>query len=73
MVNNMKALKRRLLAKTITYRTLSFLSNVVIIGAVTGSWGLASGVAIILMAVNAFVYAWHEHMWNGVKWGYLKK
>jgi uncharacterized membrane protein len=65
----MTALKRRLLAKTVTYKVASLLSGILILGIATGSWAFASGIALTLLVVNTLLYLWHEHIWNGIDWG----
>ena len=65
----MASLKRRFVVKALTYRTITLFSGIVIIGFVTGSWKLASGIAIIVTAVNTCLYILHEHIWNSIMWG----
>ena len=65
-------LKRRVFAKTITYKLASYLSGVAIIGGITGNWGLATGVSLVLLGVNTGLYILHEVIWNGIEWGKTK-
>ena len=65
----MKSLKRRLFAKTCTYKLATYLSSVAVFGFATGSLGLAAGAATILLACNTIIYVAHEAAWNRVKWG----
>jgi uncharacterized membrane protein len=65
----MMSLKRRLLAKTFTYKGLTFVSSFVAFGITTGSVVLATGAATGLIIVNTLIYLAHEAAWNKVSWG----
>ena len=60
---------KRTLAKTITWRITGSTSTFTIAYLVTGSFGLSSGIAVIQMIVNTFLYYAHDYAWNHVKWG----
>jgi uncharacterized membrane protein len=65
----MASLKRRFVVKALTYRTMTLISGIIIIGLVTGSWALASGIAVVVAIVNTILYAIHEYFWNKTEWG----
>ena len=60
---------RRTLAKTITWRITGSTSTFTIAYLMTGSVSLSSGIAIVQMIVNTFLYYAHDSAWNRVKWG----
>jgi uncharacterized membrane protein len=60
---------RRTLAKTITWRITGSTSTFIIAYLMTGSVGLSSGIAVVQMIVNTFLYYVHDSAWNQVKWG----
>jgi uncharacterized membrane protein len=60
---------RRTLAKTITWRITGSTSTFTITYLITGSVGLSSGIAVVQMIVNTFLYYAHDSVWNRVKWG----
>ena len=62
---------RRILAKTITWRITGSTSTFIIAYLMTGSVGLSSGIAIVQMIVNTFLYYAHDSAWNQIKWGRL--
>ncbi len=68
----MISLKRRLLAKTLTYKIASLASGVLIIGITTDSWAFAGGLASVLLAVNTTLYLLHEWLWNKTAWGKIE-
>lgn len=54
----------RPLAKTLSFLVLHLLVGFSVAYAFTGSIALASGIALIEPAVNAFVFFFHERIWN---------
>lgn len=60
---------RRTLAKTITWRITGSTSTFTIAYLMTGNVGLSSGIAVVQMIVNTFLYYAHDSAWNHVKWG----
>jgi uncharacterized membrane protein len=59
----------RTLLKTLTWRVTGSTSTFTIAYLVTGSFGVSSGIAVIQMVVNTFLYYAHERIWNKIKWG----
>ncbi len=59
----------RSLIKTISWRIAGSTSTFTIAFLVTGSFGISSGIAVIQMIVNTFLYWIHERMWNRIEWG----
>lgn len=62
-------LNKRLLTKTLTYKMLTFISTVILFGAVTGSAAAAAGLSGTLLAVNTLIYYGHEWLWQKTDWG----
>lgn len=62
-------LARRTLAKTITWRITGSTSTFIIAYLMTGSFGLSSGIAIVQMIINTFLYYAHDSAWNRIRWG----
>jgi uncharacterized membrane protein len=59
----------RSLAKTVSWRVTGSASTFTIAYLVTGSAGISSGIAVIQMIVNTFLYWFHERVWNKINWG----
>jgi uncharacterized membrane protein len=59
---------KRTLLKTITWRITGSASTFTIAYMLTGSVGLSSGIAIVQMIVNTFLYWFHEKLWNKNDW-----
>ena len=60
---------KRSLAKTISWRITGSASTFTIAYLVTGSAGISTGIAVIQMIVNTFLYWFHERVWNKINWG----
>ena len=60
---------KRSIAKTISWRIAGSTSTFTIAYLVTGSAGISSGIAVIQMIVNTFLYWFHERAWNKITWG----
>jgi uncharacterized membrane protein len=60
--------QKRTLLKTITWRIAGSTSTFTIAYLLTGSVGLSSGIAVVQMFVNTFLYWLHESAWNRIKW-----
>lgn len=60
---------KRSLLKTLTWRITGSTSTFTIAFLVTGNIGMSSGIAIIQMVINTFLYWFHERAWNRIKWG----
>jgi uncharacterized membrane protein len=59
----------RSLVKTLTWRIAGSTSTFTIAYLITGSIGLSSGIAVVQMIVNTFLYWAHERIWNRIIWG----
>ena len=59
----------RTLLKTLTWRVTGSTSTFTIAYLVTRSFGVSSGIAVIQMVVNTFLYYAHERVWNKISWG----
>lgn len=60
---------KRTLLKTLTWRLTGSTSTFTIAYILTGSLGISSGIAVVQMIVNTFLYWFHESAWNKTKWG----
>jgi uncharacterized membrane protein len=63
----------RSLIKTITFRVLIIIADVVIVYALTHRFDLVITIVILRNAVAMFLYYFHERFWNAVNWGRMKK
>jgi uncharacterized membrane protein len=55
---------KRALLKTLTWRIAGSTSTFTIAYLMTGSIGLSSGIAVVQMFVNTFLYWVHESIWD---------
>ncbi|MCV0439779.1 MAG: DUF2061 domain-containing protein [Hydrogenophaga sp.] len=69
----MRSLRRRLLAKTATYKTATAATSTLILGGFTGSFAVAGGLAIAITIINTLIYLGHEAAWNKVTWGRISE
>lgn len=60
---------KRSLVKTISWRVTGTGATFCISYLVSGSFGLASTIAVIQLSANAVLYFAHERLWNKIKWG----
>ncbi len=61
--------KKRTLTKTITYRILIIITDIIVLYLLTGSTDLTLTFVIASNAVTAVQYYFHERVWNGISWG----
>ena len=60
---------KRSITKSVTFRILVIVSDMIIITAVTHSYGVALGVTIATNVGSTILYYLHERVWAKVKWG----
>lgn len=60
---------KRSLAKTVSWRITGSTSTFAISYALSGSFAMASSIALTQMAVATVLYYIHERVWDSVKWG----
>lgn len=60
---------KRSIAKTISWRLTGTGATFGISYLVSGSFGLASTIAVIQLTANTILYFAHERIWNTIKWG----
>ena len=60
---------RRSIAKAVSWRVTGTIDTFVISWIITGSLGLASGIAVTEVITKIILYWLHERAWNKVKWG----
>lgn len=65
----MKPMFRRVLAKTLTYKLLTFLTGIGVFGYASGDYKLAAGASVILVVLNTGIYVLHELVWSKTRWG----
>jgi uncharacterized membrane protein len=61
--------RKRTLAKTVSYRILIILSDIVVLFLLTKSYDLTLAFVIASNAVTAVEYYFHERLWSGIAWG----
>ncbi len=61
----------RTLAKTLTYRTSTFLFTYLLTFALTGAKGTSTAIAILSLTLGAVTFIIHERLWTKVRWGNL--
>jgi len=60
---------KRSITKSITFRVLVIISDMVIITAVTHSYGVAFGVTVATNVGSTILYYLHERVWAKIRWG----
>lgn len=63
----------RSVAKSITFRILVILSDIIIVYAVTHRYDLVIAVVLVRNLFSTVLYFFHERIWNSVHWGKAKK
>ncbi len=63
--------KTRTLAKTVTYRLVTFVLTFVITFLLTGQEQMSAGLAVMSLTFGALTFIIHERLWTRVKWGNL--
>lgn len=61
--------RRRTLVKAIVWQGLGLVMMLLVGWLVTGSIGLAGGLALANMALGFLCYVLHERIWAGIRWG----
>ena len=61
--------KSRSLTKTITWRVTGSGATFLIAFLISGTWQLASTIAVIQLVSNTALYYVHERVWARIKWG----
>lgn len=61
--------RRRTLAKAVVWQALGLVMMMLVGWVVTGSVGLAGGLAVTNMALGFLCYVLHERMWAKISWG----
>lgn len=59
----------RSIAKAVSWRVTGTADTFVISWIITGSVGLAGGIAVTEVVTKIVLYWLHERVWNRVKWG----
>lgn len=59
----------RSLAKTISWRITGSGATFTIGYIISGSFGLASTIAVTQLIANTILYFIHERLWNKIRWG----
>lgn len=61
--------QRRSIAKTLSWRLTGSAATFLIAWIISGSWHMASGIAVIQIVANTLLYYLHERAWNRISWG----
>jgi len=61
--------QKRSFAKSVTFRILVIISDLVIILAFTHRYDLAIGVTVVTNIGSTILYYLHERFWAKIKWG----
>lgn len=60
---------RRAIYKAITWQTSGLAVMSAIGYAITGSFEMATGIALLTALLGAVMYVLHERIWNRISWG----
>jgi len=60
---------RRSLVKSLTFRVIVIISDLVVVYAVTRRFDLAVTFMVTTNIASMILYYLHERFWNGVRWG----
>jgi uncharacterized membrane protein len=60
---------KRSIVKSVTFRVIVIISDLIIITAVTHRYDLAIGVAVATNLGSTILYYLHERVWAKIKWG----
>ena len=61
-------LKKRAIAKTMTWRVIASLTTLLIAWMLTGDLLIGASIGSIEAIVKIFLYYFHERIWNNVNW-----
>ena len=61
-------LKKRTLAKTMTWRVTASLTTFFIAWILTGDLLIGASIGSIEAIVKVFLYYFHERIWNNIRW-----
>ncbi len=62
-------IKKRSIAKAISWRTVGTLDTITIAWLVTGQLTLAVSIGAIETVTKVLLYYGHERVWNNINWG----
>jgi len=65
-------LRKRSLAKSVTWRLLGIGMLVVISYLVTRDWEKTTGITVIFHGLRLILYYFHERLWECVRWGRVR-
>ena len=68
----MQDLPRRSFAKSLSWRVVATATTVLVAYLLTGSWGEAGGIALVVAVISTLMYYLHERVWDRVAWGRRK-
>jgi len=60
---------KRALAKTITFRALTVVTDLIVVFALTRRYDLTLGIVLISNIIRTITYFFHERVWNRHEWG----
>ena len=59
----------RLIVKTLTYRAISILADILVVYVLTRDAGLALTFGTAMVIISTAIYFVHERAWAGIAWG----
>ncbi|MBM4031633.1 MAG: DUF2061 domain-containing protein [Planctomycetes bacterium] len=65
----MRETRIRSLTKSISWRLIGIVMQIVITYAFTRSWGDTLGITSIFQTLRFLLYYFHERMWEQIRWG----
>lgn len=68
----MKEIRKRSLAKTISWRITATLTTMTIVYIFTGQITLSIGIGVFEVIAKMFLYYAHERIWHHIPWGKIK-
>jgi uncharacterized membrane protein len=64
-----QATKQRSIAKSVTFRILVIISDLVVIYAITKQIGATIALTVFTNLASTILYFAHERIWNSIAWG----
>jgi uncharacterized membrane protein len=60
---------KRALAKTITFRVLTIVTDLIVVFALTRQYDVTLGIVVISNLIRTVTYFFHERVWARKEWG----
>jgi len=59
----------RTVVKTLTYRAISIIADIIVFYLLTGSLNLALAFGGVMIVISTIIYFLHERAWATIRWG----